>query len=212
MVRTAKYTIQSTTSILSKQILNKIHKELRYVEQNAFLKEINNQKLWNFELCSRESMKDPVWIIKGFQQQDGQDSQNLNNDSFCRLPVTGDRCIIGTEKYPDGGILLSYDDVDYAQGYSQIKEALRAPTKNNILTPFISDDNFKSSIVRADDVGYILYVFDIRYQQNVTASKPIKVKFEFEKVVPNDINGYALVLSNKLVSVSSHGQRHFDLI
>ena len=43
-------------------------------------------------------------------------------------------------------------------------------------------------------------------------SQPIKIEFKFEGVVPNDINGYALVLTNKLVSISSDGQRHFDLI
>ena len=71
---------------------------------------------------------------------------------------------------------------------------------------------FRSSNVRTDDVGYILYVFDIRYQNIFTNSLPIEVDFKFVGVVPNDINGYALVLANKLISVSSDGNRHFDLI
>ena len=107
--------------ILSKQILNKIPTELRYVEGSVFIKEVNNQNLWKFELGSDENMNVPIWIITGFQQRDRQDSQNSNNDSFCRLPVTSAQCIIGTEKYPDVGILLNYDDDDYSQGYSQIK-------------------------------------------------------------------------------------------
>ena len=60
-------------------------------------------------------------MIIGFQQQDRQDSQNLNNDTFCKLPAVSAQCIIGTEKYPDAGILLNYDDDDYIQGYHQIK-------------------------------------------------------------------------------------------
>ena len=71
------------------------------------MKEVNNQKLWNFELGSQESMNVPVWIIIGFQQRDGHNSQNLNNDSFCRLPVTSAQFIIGKEKYPNAGIKLS---------------------------------------------------------------------------------------------------------
>ena len=199
-------------STLSKQILSKTPTELRYVKRSVFMKEVNNQNLWNFELGSHENMNVPIWIIIGFQQRDRQDSQNLNNDTFCRLPVVSAQCIIGTEKYPDAGILLNYDDDDYSQGYYQIKEAFRALTKDDILQPYISDDNFRNSNVRADDVGYNLYVFDIRCQKNFTNSKPIKVEFKFEGVVPNDINGYALVLTNKLVSVSSDGRRHFDLI
>ena len=107
---------------------------------------------------------------------------------------------------------MNYVDDDYSQGYSQIKEAVRVLTKDDILQPYISDDDFRPSNIRVDDVGYNLYVFDIRYQRNFTASQPNKVKFKSDGVVPNGINGYALVLTNKLVSINSGGQRHFDLI
>ena len=194
--------------IMSKQILNKTPPELRYIERSVFMKQVNNQNVWNFELGSQENMNVPIWIIIGFQQ----DSQNLNNDSFYRLPVVSAQGIIGTDKYPDAGILLNYDDDDYSQGYHQIKEAFKALTKDNILQPYISDDNFRTSNAAANDVGYNLYVFDIRYQKDFTNSQPIKVEFKFDGIVPNDINGYALVLTNKLVSISSDGQRHFDLV
>ena len=60
--------------ILSKQILSKTPTELMYVERSVFMKEVNNQNLWNFELGSQESMTFPIWIITGFQQRDEQDS------------------------------------------------------------------------------------------------------------------------------------------
>ena len=198
-------------STLSEQILSKTPTELRYVERFVFMKEGNNQNLWNFELGSHENMNVPIWIIIGFQQRDRRSSQNLNNDTFCRLPVVSAQCIIGTENFPDAGILLNYDDDDYSQVYHQIKEAFRALTKDDILQPYISEADFRRSNVAANDIGYNLYVFDIRYQKTFPNSQPIKVEIKFEGVVPNDINGYALVLTNKLVSVSSDGQRHFDL-
>ena len=68
----------------------------------------------------------PIWTTKGFQQRDRQDSQSLNNDTFCMLPITTAQCIIGTEKYPDGSILKNYDDDDCSQGYLQIEEAFGA--------------------------------------------------------------------------------------
>ena len=36
-------------SILSKQALSKTPTELRYAGRSLFMKEVNNQKLWNFE-------------------------------------------------------------------------------------------------------------------------------------------------------------------
>ena len=153
-------------SILHNQFSKKIPTELRYIERSVFMKEVNNQNLRNFELGSQESMNVPIWIVIGFQQRDRQDSQNLNNDTFYGLPVTSCQCVIGTEKNPDAGILLNYDDDDdYSQGYHQIKEAFRALTKDNTLQPFISDDDFRSSNARAADIGYNLHVFDKRYKR-----------------------------------------------
>ena len=63
-----------------------------------------------------------------------------------------------------------------------------------------------------DDVGYNSHFFDIRYQQNLVAAQPYKVEFKLDGVVSIDINGYALELTSKLVSISSDGWRHFDLI
>ena len=75
--------------IMSKQILNKTATELRYIERSVFMKQVNNQNVWNFELGSQENMNVPIWNIIRFQQQDRQDSQNPNNDTFldCLLSV-----------------------------------------------------------------------------------------------------------------------------
>ena len=110
----------SQQNILFNKIKIKTPTELSYVERSVFMKEVNNQNLWKFELGSQENMNVPIWIIIGFQQQDRQDSQNLNNDTFCRLPVVSAQSIIGTENYPDAGILLNYDDDDYSRVYQQI--------------------------------------------------------------------------------------------
>ena len=87
-------------------------------------------------------------------------------------------------------------------------EVFGASTKDDILQAYISDDNFRTSNVRADDVGYNLYVFDISakfYSFSKDWSSNLTESFLI------DVNGYALVLTNKL-SISSDGQRHFDLI
>ena len=116
------------------------------------------------------------------------------------------------QKNPDAGILLNYDDVDYSQGYAQIKEVFKVLKKDDILQPYKSDDDFRSSNADVVEIGYNLYVFEIRYQQNFLASQLIKVEYIFDGVVPNNVNVYASVLTNKLINISSDGQRHFDLI
>ena len=57
----------------------------------------------------------------------------------------------------------------------QNKEDFRALTKNDILQPNLPEYVFRSSNVRANVISYNLNRFDIGYQQNFTASQPIKV-------------------------------------
>ena len=198
-------------ALLSKQISNKTPTELQYVERSVFMKKVNTQNLWTFELGTQEGINVPKWILVGFQQEERPDSKILNNDTFYRPPVTSAQCIIWTEKYPDSSILLNFNDDDYSQGFGQIKEDFRALTKDDILQPYISENDFSSSNNNTD-TGYNLYVFDIRYQKNLESCQPIKVEFTFSENIASEIFVYVLVITNKLVSLSSDGQRHSDLI
>ena len=174
------------------------------------MKEVNTQNFWTFELGTQEGINVPIWIIVGFQQMDRQNNQNLNNDTFVRLPVISAQCIMGTEKYPDSAILLNFNDDDYSQGYGQMKEAFKALTKDDILQPYISEGDFRSSNDGVD-IGYNIHCFDIRYQKSYESGLSVKVEFKFGGVIPGGIYGYALVLTNRLISISSDGQRMFDL-
>ena len=197
-------------SILSDQILNKKPTQIQYPERSVFMKEVNTQNFWTFELGTQEGINIPTWIFVAFQQNDRQHDQNLNNDTFVRLPVISAQVVIGTERYPDSGILLNYDDDDYSQGFGLIKEAFKALTKDDILLPYISEDDFRSSN-EANNIGYNIYAFDIRYQKNFENAQPVKVEFKFSENIAAGIYGYALVLTNRLVSITSDGQRMFDL-
>ena len=106
--------------------------------------------------------------------------------------------------------MLTYNDDYYSQGYGQIKNVFRALTKDDMLKPYILDHDFRSS--NNDFVfGYNLNVFDIKYQKIFESAQPIKVEIKFSENIPGEIYGYALVLTNKMVSMSSDEQRLFDL-
>ena len=177
------------------QIMKKTPTNLNYPERSVFLEEVNTQNLWTFELETQEGNNVLIWIYVGFQQNDRQHDQNLNNDTFVRLPIFSAQVIIGTEKCPDGAILLNYNDDNYSQGYGQIKDAFKALTKDNILQPFLSESDFRSSNDDSD-IGYNRYAFDIRYHKNFQSSQPIKKDFKLDGVVLAGIYGYASVLTN----------------
>ena len=90
------------------------------------MNEVIKQNLWIFELGSKKTLMFLLRIILGFQQRDRQNSRNLKNDTFCRLPVTSVQCIFGTKNYHASKISRNYDDEDCSQGYGQIKEGFKA--------------------------------------------------------------------------------------
>ena len=75
---------------------------------------------------SQQSTNVPIWITTGFLQKDRQNFQNMNYDYFCRIPVTCSQGVIVTEKYPDAGIFMNYDNDDYSQDHGQSEKAFRA--------------------------------------------------------------------------------------
>ena len=195
---------------LRTQIKQKTLTNLQYPEKSVFMKEVNTQVFWTFDLGVQEGINVPIWIFLVFQQMDRQNDHNLNNEYFVRLPVISVQVVIETERYPDTGILLNYCDDDYRQGYGQIKEAYKTLTKDDILQPYISENDFRSSN-DGDIICYNIHAFDIRYQKNFEGGQSVKVEFKFDRVIPAGIYGYALVSTSRLISISSDGQRMFDI-
>ena len=82
-------------NILLNQIKKKIATELQYPETSVFMKKVNTQNFWNFELGVQEGIKVPKWIFLVFQQNDMHYNQNLSKETFYRIPVTSAQCIVG---------------------------------------------------------------------------------------------------------------------
>ena len=55
---------------LMTQIKKKTPTLLHYPERPVFMKEVNTQNLWTFELGTQEGINVPIWIFVAFQQSD----------------------------------------------------------------------------------------------------------------------------------------------
>ena len=196
---------------LMNQIVKKTPTERNFPERSVFLKEVKTQIFWTLELGVQEGFNVPIWIFVVFQRIDRQHDQNLNNDAFYRMPITFAQVVIGSQTNPNFAVLLNYNNDCYSQGYGQIKEAFKAVTKDNILQRYIGEDDFRSSN-DGDNIGYNIHSFDIRYQKSFEKGQSVRVEFIFSENIPAWIYGYALLLPNKLVSISSDGQRMLDLL
>ena len=175
-----------------------------YTERTVFRKDVNTNNNWTFELGT-SGISTPTFVIVGFQARNKSDSQTHDNAIFDRLSVSNAVCIIGSEKYPDDGKECNYDSDKHDQAYSEIGNFYTLHSECNLLNPFIDLQIFGTN--------YNFYVFDRSKQKDQIASQPIRLEFKFNAAfgVAKYI-AYASVLTPKLISISSDGQRHFDLL
>ena len=180
-----------------------------YTERTVFRKDVNMNSNWTFEIgnAGGNSNNDycPIFVIVGFRARNKIDSQTHNNAVFDRLPISNAVCKIGSEKYPDDGIECDYDRDKYDQAYSEIENFYHLKSKTNLLNPFLDLHKFRTN--------YNFYVFDLSKQKDHITSQPIRLEVKFNAAIDvADYIAYARVLTPKLISISSDGQKHFDLI
>ena len=94
------------------QITRKTPTELLYPANSVFMKKVNTQTFWTFDLGTQKGTYVPIWNYVVFQQSDRQHDQDKNNNTFYKMPVTCAHCNIATKNYPDSAILLNYNDDD----------------------------------------------------------------------------------------------------
>ena len=180
------------------QLLNKDLTELIYTERVVFRKDLNTNNNWTFDM-GNSGESTPTFVRVGIQARNKIDSQTLDNAIFDRLPISNAVCKIGSENNPVDGIECDYDRDNYREAYQEIENFYRLHTESNVLKPFIALQKVRTNSK--------FYVFDLSKQKDHIASQPIRLDFKFSAAIDvADYIAYALVLTPKLISISSDGQ------
>ena len=148
-------------------------------------------------------MEIPQYIIVGFENNNVNE-QTHDASSFDVMNVTECYCKIGSEFYPEDRMKINYGNNNYNEAFKVIvsfnKDYNGLP--HNI-KPYINHRTFKSN--------YRIYVFDTRYQRGHIGPQPIQLNFKFSAAVA-DVICHALVLTRKVISVNSDGNKMVDII
>ena len=211
-----QYTLSiSNQKLLLGHISSKAPTKLSYIKRSSYMKDVTTESNWTFELGIGDGIDILIYVIVGFMQRDQFNQQHQKNDTLYKPGVVDAQCIIGSEKFPDAGFICNYSIDKYSQAYGKIVSRFRPLAKDNIVQPYITQKDFKTSNKYPDgNPGYEVYVFDKRHHQDYSSAHPINVKFDFRPAVTaaTKLIGCVLVLTNKLISVSSDGQKQYDLI
>ena len=136
--------IQNQT-LVKEQILNKEPTELRFLERSVFRKNVDTNNNWTFELGQSENLN-PVYIIVGFMQQNKLNSQVHNNSVFDTLPIIQAQCKIGSENFPENGIMCDYSRYNYCDAYYEVEKFFTYQTETDFLKPIIDYNNFRTDL------------------------------------------------------------------
>ena len=173
------------------------------MKERHFYKNVPNATNFLFDLGIESGMERPQYIIVGFEHNNVNEQTN-DASTFDIMKVTESYCKIGSEFYPEDRMNTNYGTNNYNEAFKEIasfnKDYIGLP--HNI-KPYINHRTFKSS--------YRIYVFDTRYQSDHIGTQPIKLNFKFSAAVA-DVICHALVLTRKVISVNSDGNKMVDII
>ena len=174
-----------------------------YYERKTFYKNVPNATNFLSDLGMESGMERPQYIIVGFENNNVNE-QTHDASTFDVMNVTECYCKIGSEFYPEDRMNINYGTNNYNEVFKEIvsfnKDYNGLP--HNI-KPYINHRTFKSN--------YRIYVFDTRYQRDHTGPQPIQLNFKFSAAV-EDVICHALVLTRKVISVNSDGNKMVDII
>ena len=189
--------------ILQKGLSKMNNVDFSYYERKTFYKNVPNATHFLFDLGIESGMERPQYIIVGFENNNVNE-QTHDASTFDEMNVTECYCKIGSEFYPEDRIIINYGTTNYNEAFKEIvsfnKDYNGLP--HNI-KPYINHRTFKSN--------YRIYVFDTRYQRDHIGPQPLQLNFKFSAAVA-DVECHALVLTRKIISVNSDGNKTVDII
>ena len=189
--------------IVQEGLSKKNNVDFSYYERKTFYKNVPNATNFLFDLVMESGMERPQYIIVGFKNNNVNE-QTHDASTFDVMNVTECYCKIGSEFYPEDRMNINYGTNNYNEAFKEIvcfnKDYNGLP--HNI-KPYINHRTFKSN--------YRIYVFDTRYQRDHIGPQPIQLNFKFSAAVA-DVICHALVLTRKVISVNSDGNKMVDII
>ena len=188
---------------VQKGLNKKNNTDFSYYERKTFYKDVPKATNFLCDLGMESGMERPQYKIIGFENNNVNKKTHYAS-AFNIMNVTECYCKIGSEFYPEARMNINYGTNNYNEAFEEIvnfnKDYNGLP--HNI-KPYISDRTLRTS--------YRIFVFDTRYQNDHIGSQPIQLNFEFSAAVA-DVICQAVVLTRKVISVNSDGNKMVDII
>ena len=161
-----------------------------------------NISSFSWRLAVKSSPEVPRFIIIGLQQN-GINNQVTNPSTFANLNVSNMYVTLNSTRYPATDYDINFGTQQFSRVYGDVAD-FRSKFFN--MDELISNPNINPS----DYKGlYSLFLFDVSKQSEKLkySTTDIQVKIFFRGDVPNNVQVYGVIISDRLINFQSDGNK-----
>ena len=157
---------------------------------------------FTWRLSVKSSSEKPRWVIVAFQTNKDSD-QTTNPAVFDNLNVRNMYVMLNSSKYPAADYNVSFPKQQFSRLYG---DAVSFRSKFYSMNEMVSNPNITPSDYK--DL-YPLFVFDVSKQSErlKISVTDIQVKAQFNANVPANTQAFAMVISDRMLSFQSDGNK-----
>ena len=161
-----------------------------------------NISSFSWRLAVKSSPEVPRFIIIGLQQN-GINNQTTNPSTFAHLNISNMYVMLNSTRYPATDYDINFGIQQFSRVYGDVAD-FRSKFFN--MDELISNPNINPS----DYKGlYSLFLFDVSKQSEKLkySTTDIQVKIFFRGDVPNNVQVYGVIISDRLINFQSDGNK-----
>ena len=161
-----------------------------------------NISSFSWRLAVKSSPEVPRFIIIGFKQN-GINNQTTNPSTFAHLNISNMYVMLNSTRYPATDYDINFGIQQFSRVYGDVAD-FRSKFYN--MDELISNPNINPS----DYKGlYSLFLFDVSKQSEKLkySTTDIQVKIFFRGDVPNNVQVYGVIISDRLINFQSDGNK-----
>ena len=157
---------------------------------------------FSWRLSVKSSPEVPRFIIVGFQTAKNND-QLANPSLFNNVGVSNIYVILNSMRYPTADYNISFPKQQFSRVYG---DAAESRSKFFNMSGLVSNPNITPSDYKT---FYPLFLFDVSKQSEKIkySTSDIQIKMHFTNNVPDDIQAYAVIISDRLINFQSDGNK-----
>ena len=161
-----------------------------------------NINSFSWRLAVKSSPEVPRFIIIGFQQN-GINNQTTNPSTFAHLNVSNMYVTLNSTRYPATDYDINFRIQQFSRVYGDVAD-FRSKFYN--MDELISNPNINPSDYK--DL-YSLFLFDVSKQSEKLkySTTDIQVRISFREEVPNNVQVYGVIISDRLINFQSDGNK-----